>query len=160
MPLQNFGLVYRDPNGARLWRCAQPDYDGFWQLSKMMGDGKGEGAVCFKLNQPSEGLDDEFTGVVQQCRVGLLDPDPKGVSSIARDIMLSLKGGNDVVAHCTHGRDRTGCVIGAFRVIFQGWTVAAAWEEMKVFGVGGIIALTDLPIHECLEKIWREVNGR
>ncbi len=36
--------------------------------------------------------------------------------------------------HCDHGYDRTGFVIGAYRVLVQEWTPERAYEEMK--GVG------------------------
>jgi hypothetical protein len=35
-----------------------------------------------------------------------------------------------VYVHCEHGQDRTGLVIGLERVFNQGWTPAAAWNEM------------------------------
>lgn len=36
--------------------------------------------------------------------------------------------------HCTHGQDRTGLVIGCYRVLKQGWTKDAAWAEMLQHG--------------------------
>jgi tyrosine-protein phosphatase SIW14 len=35
-----------------------------------------------------------------------------------------------VYVHCAHGQDRTGLVIGLERVFNEGWTPAAAWNEM------------------------------
>jgi len=35
-----------------------------------------------------------------------------------------------VFVHCTHGQDRTGVVVGAYRVLSQGWTKEAAYKEM------------------------------
>jgi protein tyrosine/serine phosphatase len=39
-----------------------------------------------------------------------------------------------VYVHCKHGQDRTGLVIGLERVINEGWTPAAAWNEMLEHG--------------------------
>jgi tyrosine-protein phosphatase SIW14 len=43
-----------------------------------------------------------------------------------------------VYVHCAHGQDRTGLVIGLERVFNEGWTPAAAWNEMleRGFHVG------------------------
>jgi tyrosine-protein phosphatase SIW14 len=39
-----------------------------------------------------------------------------------------------VYVHCAHGQDRTGLVIGLERVFNEGWTPAAAWNEMLSYG--------------------------
>ena len=36
-----------------------------------------------------------------------------------------------VFVHCQHGADRTGCMIGIWRVTQQGWTFPQAWAEMR-----------------------------
>lgn len=39
-----------------------------------------------------------------------------------------------VFVHCQHGRDRTGTMIGIYRIAFDGWTYDQAYEEMKEKG--------------------------
>lgn len=39
-----------------------------------------------------------------------------------------------VYVHCQHGADRTGCMIGIYRVQVQGWTFDQAWAEMRKYG--------------------------
>jgi protein tyrosine phosphatase (PTP) superfamily phosphohydrolase (DUF442 family) len=39
-----------------------------------------------------------------------------------------------IYLHCELGRDRSGLVIGLFRVRCQGWSVCAAYAEMQRFG--------------------------
>ncbi|HEY3415835.1 MAG TPA: tyrosine-protein phosphatase [Armatimonadota bacterium] len=39
-----------------------------------------------------------------------------------------------VFVHCQYGADRTGCMIGIYRVQVQGWTFAQAWAEMRKYG--------------------------
>ncbi|MCP1659812.1 phosphatase domain-containing putative toxin [Neisseria perflava] len=35
-----------------------------------------------------------------------------------------------VLIHCYHGADRTGLIAGMYRIVYQGWTVEAAKQEM------------------------------
>ncbi len=39
-----------------------------------------------------------------------------------------------VFVHCQHGADRTGCMIGIWRVTQQNWTFPQAWAEMRQYG--------------------------
>lgn len=39
-----------------------------------------------------------------------------------------------VFVHCQHGADRTGCMIGIWRVTQQGWTFPQTWAEMRRYG--------------------------
>ena len=41
-----------------------------------------------------------------------------------------------ILIHCWHGSDRTGTVIAAYRVVFNGWTKAQAVDEMANGGFG------------------------
>ena len=36
--------------------------------------------------------------------------------------------------HCEHGQDRTGLIIGAYRVRVQRWSKSQAYQEMKAHG--------------------------
>jgi protein tyrosine/serine phosphatase len=49
-----------------------------------------------------------------------------------------------VYVHCAHGQDRTGLIIGMERVFNEGWTPAAAWQEMLAHGFHvGFLGLDD-----------------
>lgn len=39
-----------------------------------------------------------------------------------------------VFVHCQHGADRTGCMVGIYRVQVQGITFSQAWTEMRSYG--------------------------
>ncbi len=38
-----------------------------------------------------------------------------------------------VLVHCAHGSDRTGCMIGIWRVAEEGWTYEDAYKEMRKY---------------------------
>lgn len=42
--------------------------------------------------------------------------------------------GEPVFIHCQHGADRTGAMVGIYRVVRQGWDFARARAEMKKYG--------------------------
>lgn len=39
-----------------------------------------------------------------------------------------------VFVHCQHGRDRTGTMVGIYRIAYEGWTFDQAYAEMKEMG--------------------------
>lgn len=39
-----------------------------------------------------------------------------------------------VFIHCQHGRDRTGMIVGLYRVLYEGWTPQDAYSEMLNLG--------------------------
>ena len=41
-----------------------------------------------------------------------------------------------VLVHCYHGADRTGIVMAMYRVVYQGWTIDDAKQEMQLGGYG------------------------
>ncbi|MGL4668955.1 MAG: dual specificity protein phosphatase family protein [Saezia sp.] len=41
-----------------------------------------------------------------------------------------------VLIHCLHGADRTGLVSAMYRIVYQGWSKEAAWQELKKGGFG------------------------
>jgi tyrosine-protein phosphatase SIW14 len=46
-----------------------------------------------------------------------------------------------IFVHCEHGQDRTGLIVGLFRVETQHWTPAAAYKEMLAKGFHQILFL-------------------
>ncbi len=51
-------------------------------------------------------------------------------------LVVTLKSAESepVFVHCQYGADRTGCMIGIWRVTQQGWTFERAWAEMRKYG--------------------------
>lgn len=59
-------------------------------------------------------------------------PTPREVATLLA--MLKRAPQEPVYVHCQHGADRTGCMIGIWRVTQQGWTFPQAWAEMRKDG--------------------------
>ena len=153
MPLNNFGLVWVAPGmgrTARLFRCAQPDADGMKTLAAL-----GVRRV-FKLNDAPE---PETSGPL--CLSSYPLPsfffDPQWVRDIAAAINAALTNEGSVVVHCTHGRDRTGLVIGAWRLMFCGWTLDQVKAEQASYGVVGLDEIADLDLTAMLTVIAAQV---
>lgn len=48
--------------------------------------------------------------------------------------ILDTLENRNVFVHCYHGSDRTGLLIGIYRIARDGWTFKDAYKEMKAFG--------------------------
>jgi protein tyrosine/serine phosphatase len=48
--------------------------------------------------------------------------------------LMAVAGGPPVLVHCELGRNRTGFMVAAYRVVFQDWSVQSAVEEMEKYG--------------------------
>jgi hypothetical protein len=148
MPLHNFGRV-----APALWRAAQPDLDGFALLHSLPVIG------IFKLNNDYVTVEQErrMTPIpvidAHLSQLSVLFPKVDEVRELARKLNAQLIPGTSLVVHCTHGRDRTGLLIGAWRLLYQGWTIDAVRQEFESFGVTGFLKLIDHQIIECLEEI-------
>ena len=59
-------------------------------------------------------------------------PTPKEVSTLLAALKQAPQ--SPVYVHCQHGADRTGCMIGIYRVTQQGWTYPRAFAEMRSDG--------------------------
>jgi hypothetical protein len=120
------------------WRSGQPTTTEQWQYLYSLGIRE-----VVKLNFESEGSD------LEAARVGMvvhyLGIQPSGDQDIWDNIAHTfvrpdserlraaqevLNTSRAVLVHCTHGQDRTGLVIGRYRVLSQGWTKEHAYHEM------------------------------
>lgn len=72
-----------------------------------------------------------FTTLVQRIDTGELSVDD--LVAALRQIREAPK---PVLVHCWHGSDRTGSVVAAYRIVFQGWTTADALDELRHGGFG------------------------
>jgi protein tyrosine phosphatase len=59
---------------------------------------------------------------------------PEDEDAVAFLEVMTKKGNQPVFVHCKKGVDRTGTMVALYRVVFEGWPMAAAIEEMHQFG--------------------------
>jgi tyrosine-protein phosphatase SIW14 len=124
----NFRVV--DPG---VYRGGQPTTEG-WAYLKSLGV-----KTVVKLNLESEGSDMEATNL------GMTVVDASGPPSDITNMFeapppehirlavqtLEDEGRRPVYVHCLHGYDRTGLVVGLFRVRHDHYTKAEAFKEMR-----------------------------
>ncbi len=124
---------------ANLWRAGQPTTLEQWQYLKSLGI-----TQVVKLNFETEGSDKGAESVGM--KVHVLSIQPEGDLDLLDNITHTLvhpdatrldeaeqviESGGGVLVHCTHGQDRTGLVVGRYRVLHDGWTKDAAYAEMR-----------------------------
>lgn len=121
------------------WRSGQPvELDQWHYLYSTLGI-----RHVVKLNFESEGSDQGAVAVGMTLHTASIQPrgdedllDAVTNTFIAPDqTMLDLaesvlEQGGTVLVHCTHGQDRTGLVVGIYRVLAEGFSKDAAYAEM------------------------------
>lgn len=148
MSLNNFGLV--TPN---LFRCAQPDKKGAEDL-KILGV-----TTVFKLNSNEEFPDlDELrnfgAGVeIIRISISIIDPVKSDIIRDTHTLNEFIKEETKSVAHCMYGRDRTGFLIAAWRILHCGWSFDKADEERRLFGDWFNLEVVDHMIVNCLKSL-------
>lgn len=158
MPLANFGLTLDgDPSNSlgSVYRGAQPDAEAWGTLHALgvrnaikLSD-EAEYPAARESAEAGPGI------VVCSMPVSQWKPDVAAVLGIAA-VLLDLRKqawGSVVFVHCLHGRDRTGLIVGAYKLRYLGWTRQQVEEERHAYGVAGIIALADREISEALDEI-------
>ncbi len=62
-------------------------------------------------------------------------PTKKQVDVFLRTVKMAAKApdGGAVLVHCAHGSDRTGCLVGIWRVTQDQWTFDEAYKEMRKY---------------------------
>jgi len=128
-------LVKVDTN---VWRSGQPTAIDQWQYLKSLGI-----TQIVKLNFTTEGSDSIASSIGM--KIHTLSIQPEGDKNLFDNIAKSfvrpdtkkldtaeqiIESGVGILVHCTHGQDRTGLIIGRYRVIHDKWTKDSAYSEM------------------------------
>jgi hypothetical protein len=114
-----------------VWRGGQPTAAG-WKHLKSLGV-----IWVVKLNTKHEASDDLAKANGMQV---LYLPMTTAQQTIGKPRSRTLNAAVSALeregtfVHCQHGLDRTGLVVGAYRVKVEHWSKTAAYEEMKVHG--------------------------
>jgi tyrosine-protein phosphatase SIW14 len=124
IPIKNFDQVT-----PTLWRGAKPDEEGLKWLAqhdvKTVVDLR---AICTKEEQQlaqAHGL--------QYIRIplGFTAPDDNSVESF---LALAQSAKQPVFVHCREGEDRTGTLIGVYRMVVQRWSFNRVYADMRDHG--------------------------
>jgi tyrosine-protein phosphatase SIW14 len=128
------------PNLAQVepgvWRGGQPDFEG-WQYLKSLGIKRD-----LKLNiihgasdalAISNGMQVIYLPInFEQMTIG--KPDPNKLNAAIAAIEP-----DGTYIHCERGQDRTGLIVGAYRVKVEHWTKENAYQEMLTHGFHPIL---------------------
>jgi len=121
-------------------RGARPDEQGIAALAQM------KIKTIIDLENDEDVVADEIKlanaygiNVISKPMSGFWSPDEKEVNEIEQAI--TDPGNQPVFVHCEHGQDRTGLIIGLYRVFFEKWKPADAYTEMVDFGFHPLLFL-------------------
>jgi protein tyrosine phosphatase (PTP) superfamily phosphohydrolase (DUF442 family) len=135
-----------------IYRSKQPDEEDFKQINKF--------GIKSVLNLRYYHDDnDETKGL--KLRLFHLPLNAGGINQ--KDIINAIRIINDaekpLLIHCWHGSDRTGAVIAAYRIVFDGWSVNEAIDEMINGGYGFHSFYSNIP--KLLKSIdWKEIKTK
>ncbi len=148
MPLDNFSLVEQRENGARLFRSAQPDPDAFATAISL---------GVSKIYNVREQCPRQCNATIEcDCvvwPVSTFRTDATDVAALVGFIDADLQSGKSALVHCQWGRDRTGCVIAAYRLMVNKWSLEAALAERALFGTNPLVDVADTAILDVLRTI-------
>ncbi|MBY0549146.1 MAG: tyrosine-protein phosphatase [Candidatus Obscuribacterales bacterium] len=118
-----------------LYRGGEPTPEGVNQLNNMGVK------TIFDLRNPGEKKWDEESAARKlgikyiAMPMNSAAPTSKQVKTMMRAIESAKKAPADgsVFVHCAHGSDRTGCMMGIWRVTEEKWNYDAAYKEMRKY---------------------------
>jgi Tyrosine phosphatase family len=109
------------------FRSAQPDATGFKGLSTRHGVRTVISLRAFNADEPLA------TGLhlkLERVRINTWNIRHKDVVTALQDLRRASRDA-PVLLHCQHGADRTGMISALYRILYQGWSKAAALDEMQ-----------------------------
>jgi len=138
--LVSTGLVHAEnkdlPNlhvvAPGIWRGAAPTQAGILQLKSMGVD------TIVDLRIAPKTVAKEHAYVTSQgmnwinLPMGSDPPTNRQVATLMS--LLRTAPQHKIYVHCQHGADRTGCMIGIYRVTQDGWTFKQTYAEMRKYG--------------------------
>jgi protein tyrosine/serine phosphatase len=122
--IPNFQIVSKE-----LWRGSAPSESDLTELAK-----RGVKTVV-NLRKPGAGTSKEETYARKlglkyvHIPMGFGSPSPKSINQFLA--IVTNPEYQPVYVHCLQGADRTGSVVGVYRMLVQGWTFDKAYSEMR-----------------------------
>jgi len=110
-----------------VFRSAQPDATGFRGLSTTHGVRTVLSLRAFNSDEAlARGLDLKLVRI----RINTWNIEREDVVAALQDLRRASRDA-PVLLHCQHGADRTGMISALYRILYQGWSKAAALDEMQ-----------------------------
>ncbi len=114
-----------------VWRGGQPTAAG-WRYLQSLGV---KWDVKLNSERESSDVEAEANGIqIVHLPISLVQQTVGTLPKELLDAAVSALARAGTFVHCEHGEDRTGLVVGAYRVRVEHWTKHAAYEEMKAHG--------------------------
>jgi len=110
-----------------IFRSAQPDANGFKALARAYGVRTVISLRAFNSDEPlARGLDLKLVRI----RINTWNIEREDVVAALQNLRRASREA-PVLVHCQHGADRTGMISALYRILYQGWSKAAALDEMR-----------------------------
>lgn len=123
---------------AEVYRSEQPTRKGFEEVRKM--------GIRTIINLRSEHSDAPLVEGLGLHLVEIpMEAGRFGDDEIFQALRAIQAAEKPVLVHCQYGADRTGVVMAAYRVVFEGWTKEEALAELRGGGFGFHIYYTNIP---------------
>ena len=108
---------------AEIWRSGQPDREEFRSLS--------EAGLKSVLNLRNHHRDGELVaGLPLELYELRLNAGDLTRNELLSALRIVRKAEKPLLIHCWHGSDRTGAVVAGYRILFEGWSVEQAVDEL------------------------------
>jgi len=159
-PATNGVPNFSEVEPTKVFRGGQPNSRG-WEYLRTLGV-----KTVVKLDYSDEGVDDEARKLgmtvidAEMQSKGFIhwsgSPKANIVNLAKAEAALSYESRWPIYVHCLYGEDRTGLVVGEFRVLHDHWRTSDAYAEMRALGFH--LEIHDL--HEVWEQFVREHSVR
>jgi protein tyrosine/serine phosphatase len=126
-PLVLAGVPNLHRVAPNFYRSAQPDAQGFAEISKVYGV---RTVVSLRAFHSDEPLTKGLALRLYDFPMHTWHIEREDVVGALRALRLSMQQGPTLL-HCEHGADRTGLVTALYRVLYEGWSKDAALDEMQ-----------------------------
>jgi len=130
-PLPNFHEVH-----PFLYRGGQPDSEGLHKLDEMgiktVIDLRAQSAATRGEKAKLEGLGIKYINLPMSDQA----PTARQVDIFTKTVKEAKEKNEPLFLHCAHGSDRTGCLVGIWRVTEDGYSYEQAYKEMLKYYFG------------------------